>query len=224
MKKKFLIMTALCGSLLLLASCSELTKADEQIGPGILRIVLEPDPADSTITILGETYSVSGNDSLGINIYQGRAVTVDSNFALLYKSVNSWRQDQYTYNLLLWEDDEFVQHTVFESFVPPGDYASVSIGFEGFHMQVGPYSIPVELSSELDPIAEFPVEYIVEEGQVTEVHILIEPFTSMTRKLDSYVFSRRARIGNANYLRESEFDEIVKDLPYLVNPNNQFGP
>ncbi|MBT4034618.1 MAG: hypothetical protein HOB84_10510 [Candidatus Marinimicrobia bacterium] len=224
MKKKFLIMTAICSSLLLLTSCSEITKADEQIGPGILRVVLEPDPADSTITILGETYSYSENDSLGINIYQGRAVTVDSNFALLYESVNSWRQDQHTYNLLLRNEDEFVHHTVFESFVPPGEYASVSMGFEGFHLQVGPYSIPVELSSDLDPVAEFPVEYTVEEGEVTEVHILVEPFSSMTRRLDSYVFSRQARIGDVHYLPKSEFDEIVEDLPYLVNPNNPFGP
>lgn len=217
------LVTVLLASALSILSCSELTQADENVVPSILRVVLEPDPTDSTITILGETFGVSDGDSLGINVYQGRAISADSNFALLYKNVNSWRQDQHTYNLLLRENGNFIEHTVFESFVPPGEYSAISLGLEGFHMQVGPYSIPVELSKALDPIAEFPAEYSMEEGKVTEIHILIEPFNSMTRQLDSYVFSRQAKVGDIIYLPESEFDELVQDLPYLINPNDPYG-
>jgi len=223
MQFKILLIAVLAGSLGFISSCTDLTGASEEKGPGILRIILEADPADSTINILGQTYGISENDSLGVNIYQGRAVNADSNFALLYTNVESWRQDQHTYNLLKTIEGVSVQHTVFESFVPPGDYSAISMGLEGFHMQVGPYSIPVELKSDLNPIAEFPFNYQVEESGVTEVHIFIEPFNSMTRQLDSYVFSREARVGDIFYLPETEFDEIVADLPYLINPNDPFG-
>jgi len=223
MRYKQFLLALLLGIPLIFSSCSDLTKADEKISPGILRVVLESDPADSTISILGVTYGIGEDDSLGINVYQGRAVNVDSSFALLYTNVNSWRQDQHTYNLLKMTDGVLAQHTVFESFVPPGNYKSISMGLEGFHLQVGPYSIPVELKSDLDPVAEFAVDYQMEQSRVTEVHILIEPLSSMTRQLDSYVFSRRARVGTVHYLPESEFDEIVADLPYLINPNDPFG-
>jgi hypothetical protein len=223
MRYKQFLLALLLDIPLIFSSCSDLTKADEKISPGILRVILESDPADSTISILGVTYGIGEDDSLGINVYQGRAVNVDSNFALLYTNVNSWRQDQHTYNLLKMTDGVLAQHTVFESFVPQGNYKSISMGLEGFHLQVGPYSIPVELKSDLDPVAEFAVDYQMEQSRVTEVHILIEPLSSMTRQLDSYVFSLRARVGTVHYLPESEFDEIVADLPYLINPNDPFG-
>lgn len=206
----------------LLFQCSGINDVEVDINPGIVRIVLQADPSDESIVILGETINVTENDSLGIKIFQGKAISKDSSYAILYQNVYSWFQEQVIYNILKRETGEYVQHIVFESMVPPGDYEAISLGIEGTLMAIGPYTIPIELPPDAESVISFDAKYKVSEKKVTEIHLQISPFKSMTRYLDSYRFSRIAQISEIRYLSRDVFDEIVAGLPWLINPNDPF--
>ena len=48
-------------------------------------------------------------------MYQGKAYDLDSNYAILYKSINSWRQEEHTYNILDWKNmDGYNGFKIFE--------------------------------------------------------------------------------------------------------------
>ena len=216
----------LCAILLLtpvlFVSCG--TEPEVVTQPGILRVVLQADPTDTSIEILGQTTTVGDDDSLGVSIFQGKAIALDDRFAILFKDVETATQEQCDFNLLSRPDGEFERHVIFESFAPAGDYKGISIGIEGIHMSIGAFEIPVELPADDDAIMVFLGNYRVLERQVTEVTIQLKAFESMSRFLDSFVFDRVAAISEIKVLPESEFNELVKDLPPLVNPNIPYQP
>lgn len=220
--KKFLSLSSFILIIFLL-HCSGFDDVDVEVDPGILRVILQTDPTDESIVILGETINVSENDSLGINIFQGKAIDVDSNYAILYKTVHHWTQGQYIYNVLKREAGEYKKQVIFESLVPPGKYRGISLGIEGTVMAIGSYRIPTELPPGAESIMVFEYDYEVSERKVTEIYIQISPFKSMSRYLDSYQFSRIVEITGIKYLSEDDFDKTVAGLPYLINPNNPFG-
>ena len=77
-----------------LISCS-LEEPDEfySSSPGFLQVYISSDSSDTDINILGSEYSISELDSMDLLVYQGKAYDIDSNYAILYKSINSWRQE-----------------------------------------------------------------------------------------------------------------------------------
>ena len=226
MFKKYILKLSCLPSLILIIfsiSCSGLNPVDVEVDPGLLRIILQADPSDQSIVILGNTIQASEDDSLGINIFQGKAIALDSNYAILYKDVLSWTQEQYVYNVLSRDGDEYLKQKIFESLIPPGDYRGISLGIEGTIMEIGPYRIPIELPSGAESIMFFEHEYKVSEKEVTEIHLQISPFKSMNRYLDSYQFARISEISGVRYLSRDEFNRVVAVLPYLINPNDPFG-
>ena len=67
---------------------------------GFLQVFIKSDDSDSSINILGLDYNVSESDSMDLLVYQGKAYDLDSNYAILYKNINSWRQEEYVYNIM----------------------------------------------------------------------------------------------------------------------------
>ena len=80
-----------------LSSCT-LDEPAEFYSPasGFLQVFITSDDADTTINILGIDYVISESDSMDLLVYQGKAYDLDSNYAILYKTINSWRQEEYT--------------------------------------------------------------------------------------------------------------------------------
>jgi hypothetical protein len=210
--------------ILIFSSCSDITNVGDPSVPGIVRVVLQSDPEDTEMVILGETITVSDNDSMGVNIFQGKAWTPDSNFAILFPSVFHYFQDQFIYNILKRESDSYLPYVIFESFVPEGKYDAVSVGVQGIHLVIDVYNIPLVLPEGDDLIMTFTADYNVEQYKVTEIVIRIKPFASMSRFRDTYVFERVAEIHAINYYGRSEYDRIVDGLPYIINPNDPWRP
>lgn len=205
-------------------TCSDINNVGDPSVPGIVRIVLQSDPNDTEMEILGETINVSDDDSMGIKIFQGKAWSVDNNYAILFPSVFDYFQNQLTYNIIKREDNTYLPFVVFESFVPVGKYNSISMGMEALHLIIDVYSIPLTLPADEDLIITFEGDYNVEEYTVTEIIVRLQPFASMTRYRDTYVFERVADIFDINYLDRSEYDKVVNGLPYIINPNDPWRP
>jgi hypothetical protein len=206
------------------STCSDINNVGDPSVPGIVRVVLQSDPDDTEMEILGETIPVSENDSMGVNVFQGKAWSVDDNYAILFPSVHHYFQDQFTLNILKIEDGTYLPYVVFESFVPAGNYNSISMGLDGLHLMIGVYSIPLTLPPDDDLIITFEGDYNVEEYKVTEIIVRLKPFASMTRFRDTYVFERVADIHEINYYDKSEYDRVVEGLPYIINPNDPWRP
>ena len=114
----------------------------------VLQVFITFDDADTTINILGIDYSISESDSMDLLVYQGKAYDLDSNYSILYKSINSWRQEEYTYNIIDWANmDGYNDFKIFESHLPPMEYKSLTIGIIASVLEIGPYRIPISLPS-----------------------------------------------------------------------------
>ena len=210
--------------IIVFSTCSDINNVGDPSVPGIVRVVLQSDPDDTEMEILGEIIPVSDNDSLGVNVFQGKAWSVNDNYAILFPSVHHYFQDQFTLNVLKRADDTYLPYVVFESFVPAGNYNSISMGLDGLHLEIGVYSIPLTLPAGDELIMTFEGDYTVEEYAVTEIVVQLKPFASMTRFRDTYVFERVAEISEINYFDKSEYDRIVGGLPYIINPNDPWRP
>ena len=111
-------------------SCT-LDEPDQFYSPesGFLQIFISSDNLDTSIAILGTDYSISDKDSMDLLIYQGKAYDLDSNYAILYNTINAWRQEENVYNILDWNvDSGYRSFEIFETHLPPSEYNLISVG------------------------------------------------------------------------------------------------
>ncbi len=169
--------------------------------PSLLRITLQADPGDSTIIIADDTIYARPRDSMQITIFQGKTFMdgdgfVDSNYSVLFKdTLQSFTRD-WDYNILKRnEDGEYRRYTIFESFVPPGEYDSLQFGIRArfvllsYGYDEGGLEVPMETPPGTDPIIEIEEQFTMEEAKVTEINLRLRPFGSVTRYQDVFWFT-----------------------------------
>jgi len=172
-------------TLLLAAGCDTGVEVSPQ--PGILRITLQSDPADTSIVIVKDTVRVAEGDSFGVAIYQGKVYS-DSAFALLYVNPRAYQQQDVTYNIIKREGGQYHKFTIYESHVPPFSYDKITFGMTPRILRLGTFEIPVKAPTDVSPFVELHAQFHVEEKGVTEVELRIRPFRSVRRYRDSYLF------------------------------------
>ncbi|MCX6150905.1 MAG: DUF4382 domain-containing protein [Ignavibacteriales bacterium] len=150
-KQKFLIVISF---LVVLQFCSCQTGVENSPSPGIVRVMLRANPNDTYIINRSDTFHIFNpyykETYFRLNIFQGAVFSGDK-FAILYKNIKSYRQEDSVYNFAETnytkeQMDTLVQHlltgksrladlsadykahTIFESYVPPGHYNSLRFG------------------------------------------------------------------------------------------------
>lgn len=166
--------------------------------PGIVRVILQSDPADSSIVVLGDTFTVSAGDRFDVTIFQGK-VFQQARFALLFEDTKSYRPEDITYDVLKRENDEYKKYVIYESFVPPGNYDRLQFGASASMLVLGVFQIPVQLPPDADRLMDFYQDFRVSENRATEIDIEISPFQSVRRFRDSYLFDRKMRVVSVRY-------------------------
>ena len=99
----------------LLSSCN-ITEPEEFYSPtaGFVRVIIQSDNNDTNINILGVDYNISDQDSLDLLVFQGKVFNADSNYAILFHNVKSWRQEEFVYNILDWNpEDGYTEFKIF---------------------------------------------------------------------------------------------------------------
>lgn len=181
---------------LILTGCgSDITTSPQ---PGTLIVTLHSDPADTQIVILSKIFTVSDKDYFGTTIFQGKIFSGDK-FAFLYKDKNSYRQEDVTYNIIERKEGQYTQVTIFDSYVPPGDYTNLQFGVTGSLVKIGYLEIPVKLPAGTTPMRDLEQNFKVYENQVTEINIQISPFKSVKRYRDAYQFIPEMKIIDLSY-------------------------
>ncbi len=181
-----------------LLSCS--SSVDSSPDPGILRIMLQSDPGDTTIVIQPDTIRVSDGDVFAAAIFQGQAYQ-DSLFAVLYPDLRSTKQTDVTYNIIQRQSGEYGNMMIFETQIPPQQYNKIRFGIKGNSLSFRGFgAIPVELSPDATPFVTLEGEFEVKENRVTEIDLRIQPFKSLTRYKDKYLMYPQIEIADViNY-------------------------
>ncbi len=177
-------------------SCS--TGVESSPDPGVVRIVLQSDPADTSIIIINDTLTVSKYDNFRTIIFQGKAYS-DTNFAILYPTIQSYRQEDDTINVIDRENDVYKPYTIFESYAPPGNYTSVVFGVTANLLHISVFDVPVELPPDAPKLVTLPVNFKVSQNTTTEIDVQLSPFKSVQRYRDSYYFNRQLKITAVKY-------------------------
>lgn len=155
---------------------------------GILRITLQSDPSDTSIVIVTNTFNVSQDDSLGIKIFQGKAYK-DTVFSVLYTDIESYKQEEITYNIIRRDSTGYSRYIIFESFVPPFDYDRIQFGVTSNILKISNFDIiNVQSPENASLFIDLYQDFHVSENDTTEINIQIKPFKSITRYRDAYQF------------------------------------
>lgn len=175
------------------------TGVESSPDPGILRITLEADPADTTIIIVSDTFTVEENDTFFVTIFQGRAFH-DSLYAVLFPSIRSTRQQDIAYNIIDKKAGVYTKYRIFETHVPPYEYDRIQFGLRSNILKFSNFDIiQVESQPGTNPLVDLEQKFEIHENRVTEMNVRIKPFESIERYRDIYRFSPKLEITDVKY-------------------------
>lgn len=159
------------------------------------------DEEEEIFVISGDTIKVSKNydmSSFKVSIFQGKAYH-DSLYAILFTGLSKYRTESRNYNLLEQDRGQYKQFTIFESYVPPGDYDVLEFGLTASQLTLGVFNSPIELPEGENPLIRLSKDFEVFEGGTTELNLQIRPLESIARYRDSFIFDRIIEINTINY-------------------------
>ncbi len=174
------------------------TGVESSSEPGILRITLQSDPADTSIIIVTDTFTVADGDSFGVNFFQSK-VYHNNYYAQLYRTTSSYSVETIVINILKRINGEYQKYTLYESYVPPEEYSRVQFGINAEQMRISRLDIPVLLPPDSSLLVDFYQDFKVEENKITEIIFQISPFKSVERFKDVYYFMRKIEIVDVKY-------------------------
>lgn len=190
------------------------TGVEPSPNPGILRVTLKANEADTTIIIQNDTSRFSRWDEFNLIVSRGKILR-GANYALLYADRSIARVPGDTVNIIKREwlngvpikptdvaeintkNSRYITYVIFESYVPPGEYDSLSFSLSANEILIfvpKVYMNPVQLPPGTTPQMQFPVHITVAEDRLTQVNLEIFPFSSLYRFRDSYLFGRKMMV------------------------------
>jgi hypothetical protein len=183
---------------LLTAGCS--TGVDPSPAPGTLRVVLTADPADSTIVLVRDPVALRPGDSFTVTAFQGQVLRGDV-FFTLFQTPRSYRQEDRTFDpLARTADGRPRPDTLFHSFLPPGRYDRIRFGLAASRLRLGAFNVAVSPEPGISPLVDIPVDFEVEEGGVTEVHLTMRPLASVRRFQNVFHFAPQVEVDHVRML------------------------
>ena len=140
-------------TLIIIYSCdANLTGVEDNPDPGIVRITITSNPADTYLVERSDTFSVFTpyTTAFNVNIFQGRVYSGE-HFAILFPDLQSYAQKDSIYNVIEVKTSredlekiadqlengeikledlqaEYKKFKVFESYIPPGNYDNLTMG------------------------------------------------------------------------------------------------
>ena len=169
--------------------------------PGRLQLYISSSDSDDFIVITGDTARVGDgiNDSLALTIGQGRAYR-GSDFAVLFKSLDEYREFSETYNIIEKEAGNFKKFLIFETYLPPATYDSIKVTITADYVQIGTFQIPIEMPPGVNHFLKIVRQFDMNKNRVTEIHLELKQFQSMVRIGDAYHFFRIIEVVEIKYL------------------------
>ena len=139
-----------------------------------------------------------------VRLFQAK-VFDDVNYAYLTQRLDVPDYPMLYYDILLRIDYSYLKYTVFETYLPPGQYDSLQVGLSPLppddnKVHIGGTTNPVELPPDEEVLMNFDCEFSVHENDTTEIVLEIKPLESVKRYRDSYLFCRDVKVTDIRYL------------------------
>lgn len=185
----------LITSFLIIVQCA--TNVEPNPDPGIIRLYLVTNPADTCIQIGFDSLTISDKDIFLLIISQMKAYTNETNYAHLYKNFAGYQDEDLFYNLLERDQGHYVSQLISETYVPPGNYSQIEFvvyPFEQVYIQG--LIFPIEIPDDYDPLIRFDHSFTIKENQVYNIYIQFNAFKSITRWCDTYIFTPDIEVIN----------------------------
>ena len=139
-----------------------------------------------------------------VRLFQAK-VFDDDNFAYLTQYLDVPDYSSLYFDILQRINYSYPKFTVFETYIPPGQYDSLQVGLSPASsplniVGIGNMWIPVELPPDEEVLMNFDCEFTVQENDTTEIVLEIKPLESVRRYRDSYLFCRDIKVTDIRYL------------------------
>jgi hypothetical protein len=139
-----------------------------------------------------------------IRLFQAKVFN-DDNFAYLTQYLDIPDYSDWCFDILHRINYRYPKYTVFETYIPPGQYDSLQVGLSPAPspfdiVGIGAMEIPVELPPDEEVLMNFDCKFTVSENDTTEILLEIEPLKSVKRYRDSYLFCRDIKVSDIQYL------------------------
>ncbi len=204
------------------------TNVENSPDPGIVRVTIQSNPDDTFITIIGDTFQVSDADTFKVNFFQGKIYN-NEKYALLYTDIKSYTTEEVAFNVFEREDNTYKKFVIYESYALPQSYNRLQIGIKEYripghsngkitisrndtsyvtdengdtiyvNINTTTFTNPVNLPADAVSLMDFEQQFEVKENKVTEIMLQIDPFRSLQRFKDSYLFIRQVRVTGVKY-------------------------
>jgi hypothetical protein len=189
MKIKYLVI--FLGSILsalLFIQCT--SNVDSNPDPGVLRINIVTNPADTCIQIGFDSLFITNNDNFPLIISQIKTYTADENYAQLFPNFAGYKDEDIEYNFLEREQDSFVPQKIVESYIPPDAYNKIMfIIYPMESVTIQGLTFPIKTADDYDPLITLDCNYSIDQNQEYEIYIRFNAFQSITRWRDTYYFT-----------------------------------
>ncbi|WP_456408064.1 hypothetical protein [Caldithrix abyssi] len=185
-----------------LVSCR--TGVEHSPDPGILRVILHGDDADTTIVIIDELYHVDTSDVFMVHIFEGKAYQGEK-YADLYPTLDTYHNPGNSYNILARDTtgQHYQRYKIFETYVPPGTYTRLQIGVTANVLRIGDFDpIPVFLPLGDSLLVNLDFNFQVKENRITVIDLALAPFRSVQRFKDTYLFIRTINVQNVQIIKQ----------------------
>ncbi len=183
--------TLIAFVLIFMLSCN--TGINRSEDPGIVKIVLQGNPADTSIVILEDTFTVDNTSVFAFHIFEGR-VYIDSLYSDLTPSIDDYIDEGRYYNILEQENGIYKKFTIYETYAPPDTYTKIQFGLNVNSVRISNFITPVILPAGEDLLLDIEHNFTVRENKTTEILLQIDPLKSIVRYRDSYVFKRELSV------------------------------
>lgn len=189
-------LVALLAASAVFAGCE--TGVEHSPEPGVVRVTLQADATDNSITIGGQTYEATPADRFEITVFQGKLYQ-DSVYATLFAHLDEYRELDRQYDLLTFDGDDPARQVIFETYVAPGIYDKLQFGLTASMVRIGALTIPAQLPPGEGTLIELERDIEIFENDTTVIDLTIKPFESVRRFRDSFHFTRELQITGVSH-------------------------
>lgn len=173
------------------------TKVEPNPAPGVVRLYLVTNPADTCIQIGFDSLTVTENDLFTLIISQMKTYTNETNYAHLYEDFSGYQDQDLFYNLLERDQNSYVPQMISETYVPPDNYSKIEfVIYPSESVFIQGLTLPIEISDDYDPLISFDHSFTLKENQEYDIYIQFNAFQSISRWRDTYIFTPDFQIIN----------------------------
>ncbi len=158
--------------------------------PGVLRIYLVTNPADTTIKIGFDSLTVTNSDNFTITIGQMKIYSEDNNYAKLFTNFSGYKDEEVEYNLLQRKQGKFVPQMIAETYIPPNEYKKVEfVVYPPKNVTIYGLTFPIEIPDDYEPLISLDHNFKIDQNEEYDIYIRFNAFHSITRWRDTYIFT-----------------------------------